>query len=99
MVLRVVLSKARLLKDKNHKRIDSPLRLAISISHKVSKKAVTRNKIRRIMHEHFRISIHKLVANQKNWALVSLKPSSSDKSFEFLLKEFDRLLFKAGLLR
>tara|TARA_Y100001968_G_scaffold299276_1_gene309781 strand:+ start:2131 stop:2502 length:372 start_codon:yes stop_codon:yes gene_type:complete len=94
MVLRVVFSKPNLLKSTNNK---NTFKCAVSISHKVSKKAVTRNKLRRILHEHLIQRLKKL--DSKSWALISLKPDSSVISSEFLLKECDKLLSKAGLLK
>ncbi len=73
-------------------------RCAISISNKVTKKAVTRNRIRRILHEHLKLRLVNQKSNSfENWLLFSLRSNASDKSLESLLKEVDYLLFKAGL--
>ena len=94
MMLRVVFSRPRLLKESSSK---NSLKCAVSISHKVSKKAVIRNRLRRLFHEHLKIRLKN--SNSQSWALISLKPGSSIKTTEFLLKECDNLLSKAGLLR
>ena len=97
MVLRVVLPKESLLNNSKMQNIESVVKFAISISNKVSKKAVYRNKLRRSFHDHLRVKL--IGVKQKSWALLSLKPESSNKSLDFLLKECDELLLKAGLTR
>ncbi|WP_320664908.1 ribonuclease P protein component [Prochlorococcus sp. MIT 1223] len=102
MTLRTVTPKPILLKKKNRQSqsAQSKFKCAISISHKVSKKAVTRNKLRRLLHDHLRNKISRIKNQPNAWALITLKPSSAPyESHEFLLKECDRLLSKAGLFR
>ena len=99
MVIRVALAKPKLLKKTKtiNTKDGNSTKCAISISHKVSKKAVIRNKLRRIFHEHLRLRLGK--SNSQNWALITLKPGSSIKNSKFLLKECDKLLSKAGLMK
>tara|TARA_Y100001968_G_scaffold49042_1_gene39377 strand:- start:1176 stop:1559 length:384 start_codon:yes stop_codon:yes gene_type:complete len=97
MILRVVISKPKLLKSTSSKINKKLLKCAVSISHKVSKKAVVRNKLRRLLHEHLKARLNN--SQDEYWALITLKPDSSVKTVEFLLKECDKLLFKAGLLK
>ena len=98
MLLRVVSSKPNLLKVRHAETESNPLRCAISISNKVSKKAVKRNKLRRFFHFHLTKKLAKNTFKENQWALLSLKPSSYNKSSLELLNEFDHLLEKAGLV-
>ncbi len=74
-------------------------RFAVAISNKVSKKAVTRNHLRRLIHDHLRKQLFHCNAKSNSWALISLKPASGNKEDTQLLKECDKLLCKAGFLR
>ncbi len=73
-------------------------RCAVSISNKVSKRAVVRNQFRRIFHEHLQKRLLKLKTSKEFWILISLRPSSLDKGPVILLREVDKLLSKAGFL-
>ncbi len=97
MVLRVVKAKPILIKSNQKKGIFRSCRCAVSISSKVSKKAVIRNRLRRLIHNHLRIRLLNVTEHCERWALISLKPSSSMKEIAPLLEECDRLLHKAGL--
>jgi len=98
MVLRVVNSEPGLHKSKIREVESTACRCAIAISSKVSKKAVVRNRMRRLIHEHLRAKLSKASAHANKWIFFSLKPQSSNKGTAELLKECDRLLMKAGLL-
>tara|TARA_B100000212_G_scaffold290447_1_gene231955 strand:+ start:342 stop:737 length:396 start_codon:yes stop_codon:yes gene_type:complete len=75
------------------------LKLAITVSKKVSKKSVVRNKLRRMLHENFLKNFKKEDNHNPCWVVVNLK-SGSFSNYEFeLLKEFQTLLFKTGLLK
>ena len=78
---------------------ESSLKLAVAISNKVSKKAVIRNKMRRLLHTHLQKRLKKPQLKCPNIALLSLKPNSSSKENSFLLNECDFLLKKAGLIQ
>ncbi len=98
MLLRVVRSKPRLLKGTRFGSKESSIKCAISISHKVSKKAVVRNKLRRLFHDHLREKLYCSNFRENYWALLSLKPNRSFENSLKLLQELDKLLLKAGLL-
>ncbi len=98
MLLRVAKSKPKLLKIKHSSAEESSLKCAIAISNKVSKRAVTRNKLRRLFHNHLSQRQAESTLKNKNWALLSLKPNSTSKNSLDLLQEFDNLLLKADLL-
>ena len=72
-------------------------RIAITISKKVTKKAVERNKIRRIFHEWVSINIKNNNNHKPYWLLVNLKSEDFCNNEKRLLKEFQNLIFKSGL--
>ena len=74
-------------------------RVAIAISKKVSKKAVERNKIRRIFHEWLSISIKKNNNHKPYWLLVNLKVGDLHNDKNNLLEEFQKLLSKSQLIK
>ncbi len=98
MLLRVVSSKPELLKVKDPNNGNNCLRCAVSISNKVSKRAVTRNKLRRFFHQHLKEKLKENALKKNCWAILSLKPISNTKNSYELIKEFDNLLTKADLL-
>ncbi len=99
MVLRVTNANTKLqLKEKNS-RIKPSIKCAISISNKVSKKSVTRNRLRRLFHQHLSYRLSKMSFNNEIWAFISLKPSCMKNSNNNLLKECDKLLSKAGITK
>ena len=75
------------------------IKCAISISNKVSKKSVTRNKLRRLFHHHLSSKLSNIIVNNEIWAFISLKPSCMQNSNSSLLKECDKLLIKAGITK
>ncbi len=99
MVLRVAQPKEYLLKSKTPTSTKRELRCAISISNKVSKKAVVRNKIRRLLHSRLRYIYDNSQNSIRVWALFSIKPNSSIHNSRALIKDCDKLLIKAGLLK
>ena len=99
MVLRVTdANKKPQVKGKQSK-TRSSIKCAISISNKVSKKSVTRNKLRRLFHQHFSNRLSNIVFDKEVWAFISLKPSCMKNSESNLLKECDKLLIKAGITK
>ncbi len=96
MILKVTHPNTNLINTSLNNSYGYSLKCAVSISNKVSKKAVVRNRLRRLLHNHLRKKLlgKKQLAN--NWALISLFPSCLKKSPEKLIKEFDQLLFTAG---
>ena len=79
--------------------ITGKLKVAISISKKVSKKAVERNKIRRILHEHLLKNMNNEDNHKPYWLLVNLKISNFYNDKIKLLEEFQYLMFKSGLFK
>jgi len=75
------------------------LRVAIAISKKVSKKAVERNKLRRILQEWLLKNIQKINNHKPYWLLVNLKGGDSYNDKSRLLEEFQNLMFKSRLIK
>ena len=74
-------------------------KVAIAISKKVSKKAVHRNKIRRILHECLLKNMTEENNHKPYWLLVNLKIGDFYNDKNKLLEEFQYLLFKSGLIK
>ena len=74
-------------------------RVAIAISKKVSKKAVQRNKLRRILQEWLVTNIQKINNNKPYWLLVNLKFGDFCHDKSRLLEEFQNLMFKSRLIK
>ena len=74
-----------------HKLTNTPnnFRVAIAISKKVSKKAVERNKLRRILQEWLLKNIQKINNHKPYWLLVNLKFHRG--IFDFMFKENFRI--------
>ena len=85
----------------SHKLQNSPnkFRIAIAISKKVSKKAVDRNKIRRIYQEWLLTNIQKINNHKPYWLLVNLKFGDFCNDKNKLLEEFQNLMFKSRLIK
>ena len=99
ILLRVVKAENKLQKFPKKLMASQACRCAIAISSKVNKKAVIRNRLRRVIHEHLRSRLLQASQHSNKWALFSLKPQASTKDPLILLEECDRLLVKAGLLQ
>ena len=74
-------------------------RVAIAISKKVSKKAVERNKLRRILQEWLLKNIQKINNHKPYWLLVNLKIGDFYNDKNKLLEEFQNLMFKSRLIK
>ena len=74
-------------------------RVAIAISKKVSKKAVERNKLRRILQEWLLTNIQKINNHKPYWLLVNLKYGDFYNDQNKLLEEFQKLMFKSHLIK
>ena len=85
----------------SHKLKDNPnnLKVAIAISKKVSKKAVERNKIRRILQEWLLTNIQKINSHKPYWLLVNLRFGDFCNDKNKLLEEFQNLMFKSHLIK
>ena len=99
MVLRVTNANTKLHSIDRKSKINPSIKCAISISNKVSKKSVTRNKLRRLFHHHLSHRLSNMRPTSEVWAFISLKPFCTKNSNSTLLKECDKLLTKAGITK
>ena len=99
MTFKVARSNPQILKSHKISDTSDDLRVAISISKKVSKKAVERNKIRRILQEWLLRNINKKNNHKPYWLLVNLKIGDYLNDKSKLLEEFQTLMFKSGLIK
>ncbi len=99
MVLRVTNANTKPQVKGNNLKTSTSIRCAISISNKVSKKSVTRNKLRRLFHQHLSRRLCNVNFENETWAFISLKPSCMKNPNSALLKECDKLLTKAGIAK
>ena len=85
----------------SHKNINSlnNFKIAIAISKKVSKKAVVRNKIRRILQDYLLKNFSQENYHKPYWLLVNLKVGCFYNDKIKLLEEFQHLIFKSGLFK
>ena len=85
----------------SHKKINSlnNFKIAIAISKKVSKKAVVRNKIRRLLQDYLLKNFSQEKNHRPYWLLVNLKAGVAHNSEFKLLEEFQHLIFKSGLFK
>ena len=74
-------------------------RIAIAVSKKVSKKAVIRNKLRRVLQEWLLTNIKKINTHKPYWLLVNLKIGDFHNDKNRLLEEFQKLMFKSRLIK
>ena len=87
-----------LISHKNYSS-NNNFKIAISVSKKVSKKSVVRNKIRRLLHEYFLKNFKSEHNHIPYWVLVNLKCGGSYNYESELLDEFQTLLFRTGILK
>ena len=99
MTFRVVRSNPEILLSHKLRNKSKNLRVAIAISKKVSKKAVERNKIRRILQEWLLTNIKKSNNHEPYWLLVNLKSGCFCNDRIQLLEEFQNLMFKSRLIK
>ncbi len=99
MVLRVTNANTKLYFKGIDSQIKPFVKCAVSISNKVSKKSVTRNKLRRLFHHHLARRLSNMIQEKEVWAFISLKPSCMKISESDLLKECDKLLIKSGIAK
>ena len=74
-------------------------RISIAISKKVAKKAVDRNKLRRVLQEWLSTNIKKINNHKPYWLLVNLKFGDFCNDKSRLLEEFQNLMFKSRLIK
>lgn len=99
MVLRQIDSDRSLLRAELRNQIDTTCRCALVISNKVSKRAVRRNRLRRLLHSHLRKRLEQRSDLAGKWLLLSLRPDAAEVEPAQLLEECDSLLKIAGLER
>ena len=87
-----------LVSHKNVYSLDN-FKIAITISKKVSKKAVVRNKIRRILQDCLLKNFSQENNHKPYWLLVNLKSSYFYNNKIELLEEFQHLIIKSGLFK
>ena len=99
MTFKVARSKPEILFSHKLKNSTNNLRVAIAISKKVAKKAVDRNKIRRILQEWLLTNIQKINNHKSYWLLVNLSKGNIYNDRSKLLEEFQNLMFKSNLIK
>ena len=99
MTFKLARSNPEILLSHKLKNTSSNLKIAIAISKKVSKKAVIRNKMRRIIQEWLLSNIKKINNHKPYWLLVNLKFGDFCNDKNKLLEEFQNLMFKSRLIK
>ena len=74
-------------------------KVAIAISKKFSKKAVDRNKTRRILQEWLLKNIQKINTHKPYWLLVNLNFGDFYNDKNKILEEFENLMFQSRLIK
>ena len=96
MMLRVMAANPALLPSPECHR-PSAWRGAVVVSSKVSKRAVVRNRLRRLLHRHL-LTLDPTPL-PPSWVVFSLKPGSAELDPAQLLEECSHLLRQAGLMK
>ena len=99
MTLKIAKSNPKILISHNNFESLNNFKIAITISKKVSKKAVVRNKIRRALQDCLLNNFSKENNHKPYWLLVNLKAVESNNYQFQLLEEFQHLIFKSGLFK
>tara|TARA_B100001248_G_C27171991_1_gene358361 strand:+ start:98 stop:484 length:387 start_codon:yes stop_codon:yes gene_type:complete len=99
MTFKIARSNPNILLSHKLSNTSNNLRVAIAISKKVSKKAVDRNKIRRLLQEWLSRNIQKINNHKPNWLLVNLNGKDFCNDENILLEEFQTLMFKSHLIK
>ena len=99
MVFRIAKSNPNILRSHKINHHLSNFKIAITVSKKVSKKSVVRNRIRRLFQEKFLNEFNKHNNHVPCWVLVNLKDGDSLNDENKLLEEFQFLISKSGLLK
>ena len=99
MTFKLVRSNPEILSSHKFSNTSNNLRVAIAISKKVSKKAVDRNKIRRILQEWLLTNIQRINNHTPYWLLVNLNIGDFCNDNNKLLEEFQNLMFKSRLIK
>ena len=99
MTFKIAKSNPKILISHNNINSLNNFKFAITISKKVSKKAVVRNKIRRVLHNCLLKNFSQENNHKPYWLLVNLKASNFYNDKINLLEEFQYLIFKSGLFK
>ena len=99
MTFKVAKSNQQILLSHNLTNTSNNFRAAITVSKKVSKKAVDRNKIRRMLQDYLLTNIQKINNHKPYWLLVNLKCEDFCNDENKLLDEFQNLMFKSRLIK
>ena len=99
MTFKVARPNPAILLTHKFKSTSNNFRVAIAISKKVSKKAVERNKLRRMLQEWLITNIQKINNHKPYWLLVNLKIGDFCNDKNKLLEEFQNLMFKSHLIK
>ena len=99
MTLKVASSNPEILFSHKITNTSDNLRVAFAISKKVSKKAVDRNKTRRILQEWLLRNIQKINNHKPYWLLVNLNSEGFYDDKSKILEEFQNLMFKSHLIK
>ena len=99
MTFKVARSNPDILLSHKLRNTSNNLRVAIAISKKVSKKAVDRNKIRRILQDWLLTNLQRINNHKPYWLLVNLKFGDFHNDKNKLLEEFQNLMFKSRLIK
>ena len=99
MTLKIARSNPKILIS--HKNINSlnNFKIAIAVSKKVSKKAVARNKIRRVLQDCLLKNFSPENNHKPYWLLVNLKSGDFYNDENKVLQEFQNLICKTGLFK
>ena len=99
MTFKVAVSNPEILSSHKLRNTSNNLKISIAISKKVSKKAVERNKIKRVLQNWILINIQKINNHKPYWLLVNLKFGDFCNDKTKLLEEFQNLMFKSHLIK
>ena len=99
MTFKVARSNPDILLTHKPTNTSNKFRISIAISKKVSKKAVERNKLRRILQEWLLTNMQRINNHKPYWLLVNLKFGDSCNDESILLEEFQNLMFKSHLIK
>ena len=99
MTFKLAKSNPEILISHKLQNISNNLRISIAISKKVSKKAVDRNRIRRILQDWLLKNIEKVNNHKPYWLLVNLRVGDFCNDKYKLLEEFQNLMLKSSLIK
>ena len=99
MTFKVAKSNPEILLSHKYRNTTNNLKVAIAISKKVSKKAVDRNKLRRILQDWLITNIQKINNHKPYWLLVNLRFGDFYNDKNRLLEEFQNLMCKSNLIK